>query len=128
MTYCLFIFNSYNLPSNKNKLVKFCNISKHLFQYVDRLATKFGIITNEVFEPIDWKDVPEEKKGKIFNLLILLLSTELHATLTGHIVKNSILLFLLAGGPTPGPPCFESLAATLDERLLPPPLPRPRQS
>ena len=30
------------------------------------------IITNEVFEPIDWKDVPEEKKGKIFNLLILL--------------------------------------------------------
>ena len=30
------------------------------------------IIGNEVFEPVMWDDVPNEKQGKIFNLLILL--------------------------------------------------------
>ena len=30
------------------------------------------IIDNEVFEPVKWDDVPNEKQGKIFNLLILL--------------------------------------------------------
>jgi hypothetical protein len=30
------------------------------------------IIENEVFEPIKFQDVPEEKLGKIFNLFILL--------------------------------------------------------
>ena len=30
------------------------------------------IVTNEVFGPIEWKDVPHEKHSKIFNLLILL--------------------------------------------------------
>ena len=30
------------------------------------------IVTNEVFGPVDWKDVPQKKQSKIFNLLILL--------------------------------------------------------
>ena len=30
------------------------------------------IIDNKVFEPVKWDDVPNDKQGKIFNLLILL--------------------------------------------------------
>ncbi len=30
------------------------------------------IVINEVFEPFDWKDVPEEERCKVFSLLILL--------------------------------------------------------
>jgi hypothetical protein len=37
-----------------------------------RLSLTSLIVTNEVFEPIDWKDVPEERQSKIFSLLILL--------------------------------------------------------
>jgi hypothetical protein len=30
------------------------------------------IVINKVFEPVDRKDVPQEKQSRIFNLLILL--------------------------------------------------------
>ena len=43
------------------------------------------IIENEVFEPIKYQDVPEEKQGKIFNLLILLkCKWDKHAEITKH--------------------------------------------
>jgi hypothetical protein len=43
------------------------------------------IIENEVFEPIKYQDVPEEKRGKIFNLLILLKrKRDKHAEITKH--------------------------------------------
>ena len=43
------------------------------------------IIENEVFEPIKYQDVPEEKRCKIFNLLILLKrKRNKHAEITKH--------------------------------------------
>ena len=43
-------------------------------QQLEALRTELTslIITNEVFEPVKWSDVPIEKQNKIFNLLILL--------------------------------------------------------
>jgi hypothetical protein len=43
-------------------------------QWLEALRTELTslIITNEVFEPVKWSDVPIEKQNKIFNLLILL--------------------------------------------------------
>jgi hypothetical protein len=43
-----------------------------LWQEAIRKELSSLIIDNEVFEPIEYKDVPIEKKSKIFNLLILL--------------------------------------------------------
>jgi hypothetical protein len=43
-----------------------------LWQEAIRKELSSLIIHNEVFEPIEYKDVPIEMKSKIFNLLILL--------------------------------------------------------
>ncbi len=73
-------------------------------------------------------------KDCIFKFLDVLLSTELHATFTGHTVNISILLFSRAceceeaGGSEPRAAMSESLSAALGEQLLPPPLPRPHHS
>jgi hypothetical protein len=62
------------------------------------------------------------------------LSTELHATLTGHPLNISVFLFSPAcecegaGGSEPGAAVSESLSAAPGEQLLPPPLPRPHRS
>ena len=53
------------------------------------------------------------------------LSTELHAALTVHTVSNSISLFLARWRPRARAALRVSLAVALDERLRPPPLPRP---
>ena len=49
------------------------------------------IVTNEMFEPNDWKDVPEAKKRSIFKILKLLKRKRDHA---GETTKHKVRLVM----------------------------------
>ena len=69
------------------------------------------IIANEVFEPIDWKDVPEQKKGKIFNLLILL---KRKRDQVGQITKHKARLVMDGSRAQIGVDVFDTYAPVID--------------
>ena len=69
------------------------------------------IITNEVFEPIDWKDVPEEKKSKIFKLLILL---KRKRDQVGEITKHKARLVMDVSRAQIGVDVFDAYAPVID--------------
>ena len=69
------------------------------------------IVTNEVFEPIEWKDVPQEKQSKIFNLLILL---KRKRDQFGEITKHKARLVMDGSRAQIGVDVFDTYAPVID--------------
>jgi hypothetical protein len=69
------------------------------------------IVTNEVFEPIDRKDVPEEKQSKIFSLLILL---KRKRDQVGEITKHKARLVMDGSRAQIGVDVFDTYALVID--------------
>jgi hypothetical protein len=69
------------------------------------------IITNELFEPFDRKDVPEEKQSKIFNLLILL---KRKRDQVGEITKHKARLVMDGSRAQIGVDVFDTYAPVID--------------
>ena len=69
------------------------------------------IVTNEVFEPIEWEDVPHEKRNKIFNLLILL---KRKRDQFGEITKHKARLVMDGSRAQIGVDVFDTYAPVID--------------